>query len=45
VIKHDPSEAWVFNARANAYAMKGDPDHAIADYTEILKLDPKDADA
>jgi formylglycine-generating enzyme required for sulfatase activity/Tfp pilus assembly protein PilF len=35
--------AWAYLDRGIAYRAKGDLDHAIADYSEAIKLDPKDA--
>ena len=32
-----------YNSRGEAYRSKGDMDRAIADYTEALRLDPKNA--
>jgi tetratricopeptide (TPR) repeat protein len=34
------SAAWAFNNRAQAYYRKRDYDHAIADFTEVLQLQP-----
>jgi tetratricopeptide (TPR) repeat protein len=39
----DLENAPYYRYRANAYANKGDYDRAIADYTEAIKLDPKDS--
>lgn len=35
----------VFMTRGNAYAGKGDWDHALRDYDEAIKVEPKNADA
>jgi tetratricopeptide (TPR) repeat protein len=37
--------SWALNNRANAYARKGELDRAIADYDEIVRVDPTDATA
>jgi lipoprotein NlpI len=37
------SRAAAYTYRGNAYNAKGDHDRAIADYTEAIRLDPKDA--
>jgi lipoprotein NlpI len=37
--------AALFYHRGHEYKTKGDLDHAIADYSEAIRLDPKDADA
>ena len=44
VIQSGP-RAWAFNNRGSAYGRKGDYDRAIADSTEAIRLDPKDAHA
>src|SRR6185295_11781895 len=36
---------WAFQDRARAYYDKRDYDHAIADYDQAIKLDPKNAHA
>lgn len=33
--------AWAFVGRGRGYSDKNDYDHAIADFTEAIKLDPK----
>jgi tetratricopeptide (TPR) repeat protein len=33
--------AWAYVKRGNAYSDKGDLDHAIADYNDAIRLDPK----
>ena len=38
-----PNLAWAFTNRGYAHYDKGDPDRAIADYTQALRLDPKSA--
>ena len=38
-----PKQAVAYNNRGIAYALKGDPDRAIADFTEAIRLDPKSA--
>src|ERR1700689_2727558 len=38
------NQAVNYNNRGNAYRLKGDNDHAFADYTQAISLDPKDAD-
>ena len=38
------NQAVNYNNRGNAYRRKGDNDRAIADYTQAISLDPKDAD-
>ena len=40
-----PNLAGITYNRGNAYRVKGDYDHAIADYDEAIRLDPKDPDA
>ena len=40
-----PNSFFVFNNRANAYAAKRDWEHALQDYTEALKRNPKFAAA
>jgi tetratricopeptide (TPR) repeat protein len=40
-----PDSFFAFNNRANAYAAKADWDHALADYTEALRRNPKFAAA
>jgi tetratricopeptide (TPR) repeat protein len=37
--------AKAFNNRGSGYAMKGDYDHAIQDYTQALRITPNSADA
>jgi tetratricopeptide (TPR) repeat protein len=37
--------AWIHTARGSAYESKGEHDKAIADYTEAIRLNPRDADA
>jgi lipoprotein NlpI len=39
------NRAIAYYRRGLAYVAKGDPDHAIADYTEAIRLDPKFAQA
>ena len=39
-IANDKELAALFNYRGVAYKAKGDLDHAIADYTEAIRLDP-----
>ena len=36
---------FAYNSRGNAWSAKGDHDHAIADYTEAIRLDPKSFNA
>ncbi|MFY9895001.1 MAG: tetratricopeptide repeat protein [Xanthobacteraceae bacterium] len=38
-------ERVAYDCRATAHYAKGDYNHAIADYTEVIRLDPKDANA
>src|ERR1700689_2888938 len=35
------NQAVNYNNRGNAYRLKGDNDHAIADYTQAISIDPK----
>src|SRR5262249_47815018 len=35
--------SWAYNNRGHAHFVKGDYDHAIADYGEAIRLDPKEA--
>lgn len=42
---HDRDLAVEYYNRGVNYAAKGDYDHAVADYSEAIKLDPKYADA
>jgi len=42
VVKIDPT-AEAYNGRGAAYADKGDLDHAIADFSQAIALDPKNA--
>jgi tetratricopeptide (TPR) repeat protein len=44
-IPNDKELAALFNYRGVAYKAKGDLDHAIADYTEAIRLDPNYAPA
>jgi tetratricopeptide (TPR) repeat protein len=44
-IASDKELAALFNYRGVAYKAKGDLDHAIADYTEAIRLDPNYAPA
>ena len=41
----NPTYAYAFNNRGIAYAKKGDTNRAIADYSESIRLDPKNANA
>ena len=42
ISKHiDPKYADAYNNRGLAYRAKGDYDHAIADYNEAIRLDPR----
>ena len=42
-IKLNPDYAGAYFLRGNAYNAKEDYDHAIADYTQAIKLDPDNA--
>ena len=43
-IKIDPTNAWAYFQRGIAYAMGDqDPDRALADYSEAIRLDPLDS--
>ena len=43
--RHDEEKAEIYIDRGIAYENKGEYDKAIADYTEAIRLDPKDAKA
>jgi tetratricopeptide (TPR) repeat protein len=45
VIRLDPNFAWAYNSRGNAYLAKGDHDHAVADFSEAIRLAPKFAES
>ena len=40
-----PNSAFAYEVRGAAYAAGGEFDKAVADFTESLRIDPKDADA
>jgi tetratricopeptide (TPR) repeat protein len=40
VIRRDPKDAWAWSMRGAAWALNGNPDHAIRDHSEALRLDP-----
>jgi tetratricopeptide (TPR) repeat protein len=42
-IRQDPSNAWAFCSRGNAWDYKGERDMALADYNEAIRLDPTQA--
>lgn len=42
-LRLNPSLAAAFLKRGNAYASKGEQDHAIKDYDQAIQLDPKNA--
>jgi tetratricopeptide (TPR) repeat protein len=44
-IEEYPKAAWPYFRRADTYASNGQPDKAIADYSQGIELDPKNADA
>src|SRR5262245_40672190 len=37
--------SWAYFSRGSAYYTRGDFDRAIADYSEVIRLDPKSASA
>ena len=39
----DSGLRWAYNTRGSAYYQKGEYERAAADFTEVIKLDPKDA--
>src|SRR5262249_47386855 len=41
VIRKDPTNAWAWTMRANAWALNGENDKAIRDHTEAIRLSPK----
>jgi tetratricopeptide (TPR) repeat protein len=45
VIRRDAKNPWPWHMRGVAWAMKGEPDAAIKDYSEAIRLDPKFASA
>jgi tetratricopeptide (TPR) repeat protein len=40
-IRQNSNDAAAYNSRALAFKLKGDPDSAIKDFAEVLRLDPK----
>ena len=45
LIQRTPNDATAYHNRAVAYALSGDLDRAIADYTKAIELDPHSATA
>jgi tetratricopeptide (TPR) repeat protein len=45
LVQLDPENGAALDFRAGIYDMQGEPEKAIADYTEAIRLDPQDAAA
>ena len=45
VIQHNPKDVVAYHNRGDAYGLKGDFDHAIADYTKAIEINPSYAPA
>ena len=45
IIQHDPKDVVAYHNRGDAYGLKGDVDHAIADYTKAIEINPNYAPA
>jgi tetratricopeptide (TPR) repeat protein len=45
IIQQNPMDVVAYHNRGDAYGLKGDFDHAIADYTKAIEVDPNYAPA
>src|SRR5262249_41880217 len=45
IIQHNPKDVIAYHNRGDAYGLKGDFDHAIADYTKAIEINPNYAPA
>jgi tetratricopeptide (TPR) repeat protein len=45
IIQHDPKDVVAYHNRGDAYGLKGDFDHAIADYSKAIEINPNFAPA
>jgi tetratricopeptide (TPR) repeat protein len=45
IIQRSPNDATAYHNRAVAYALAGDTDSAIADYSKVIEIAPKNATA
>src|SRR5262245_23303101 len=45
VIQHNPKDVVAYHNRGDAYGLKGDFDHAIADYSKAIEINPNYAPA
>jgi tetratricopeptide (TPR) repeat protein len=45
IIQHNPKDVVAYHNRGDAYGLKGDFDHAIADYTKAIEINPDYAPA
>jgi len=45
IIQHNPEDVVAYHNRGDAYGLKGDVDHAIADYTKAIEINPNYAPA
>jgi len=45
IIQHNPKDVAAYHNRGDAYGLKGDVDHAIADYTKAIEINPNYAPA
>jgi tetratricopeptide (TPR) repeat protein len=45
IIQHNPKDVVAYQNRGDAYGLKGDVDHAIADYSKAIEINPNYAPA